>query len=161
MGPLGDLGDLVIAEDDPQAEDVRELLRAHVAFARAVTPSEHSFALDADGLADPSITFFGARRHGELVGGAALKRLDATHVEVKSMHTLERARGRGVGEAMIEHLLAVARDRGYRRVSLETGTTVDFVAARGLYAKAGFQPCEPFGDYRASPHNTFMTRRLP
>ncbi|HEX4176567.1 MAG TPA: GNAT family N-acetyltransferase [Acidimicrobiales bacterium] len=156
----GAVNDLVIAEDDPFADDVHDLLQTHLAFTRGITPAEFAFALDADGLADPAVTFFSARRQGELLGICALKRHDVELAELKSMHTREGVRGQGVGRAMVQHLLAVARLEGCKRVSLETGTTDDFVAARALYMESGFQPDEPFGDYRASAHNNFMTIRL-
>ena len=153
MGP-------VIAVDDPRAEDVRALLEAHLAFAREVTPPEDVHALDIEGLLDPSVTFFSARLDGELVGIGALKQLDDSHAELKSMHTVEAARCRGVGRAMVDHLLSVAAERRCRRVSLETGTMDVFAPARGLYTKAGFAPCEPFGDYRASRNSAYMTITL-
>jgi putative acetyltransferase len=152
--------DLVIAVDDPQAGDVRALLDRHLAFAREVTPPGHVHALDHDGLVDPAVTFFGARRGGVLLGVGALKRLDDTHGELKSMHTAEEARGQGVGRAMVDHLLAVAAGRGYRRASLETGTMPAFAPARALYAAVGFVPCPPFGDYTVNPHSTCMTLQL-
>lgn len=150
----------MIDVDDPRAEDVRALLDVHLAFSRGTTPAAYAFALEADQLAEPGVTFFAARRSGALVGVAALKRIDEGHVELKSMHTRDTERGRGVGTAIVEHLLTVARNEGYRRVSLETGTTEEFAAARSLYAKLGFMPCGPYGAYRPSPHNTFMTRDL-
>ncbi len=149
--------ELAVRVDDPRAEDVRELLTTHLAFSRGVTPVQYSFALDVDRLVDPSVTFFSARRAGQLIGIAALKRLDETHAELKSMHTTEAERGRGVGRALVEHILAFARQAGYHRVSLETGATEDFVVARGLYARVGFEPCAPFADYQPSPYNTFMS----
>ncbi|HTW99697.1 MAG TPA: GNAT family N-acetyltransferase [Acidimicrobiales bacterium] len=152
--------DLVIAIDDPAADDVRRLLERHLAFAYANSPPEHVHALDESGLSEPSVTFFSARRSGSLVGVGALKQLDETHGEIKSMHTSEQVRGQGVGRAMLDHLLAVASARGYRRVSLETGSTDEFAPARTLYASAGFVPCEPFAAYRASEWNTFMTLEL-
>jgi putative acetyltransferase len=76
------------------------------------------------------------------------------------MHTAEAARGQGIGRKLVEHLLAVARERGYARVSLETGAGPPFAPARELYARAGFAPCPPFGDYRASPNSTCMTLAL-
>jgi putative acetyltransferase len=152
--------ELRIAVDDVCGEDVRALLAVHVDAARSSTPAEYSFALDADQLRDPAVTFFAAREGDRLVGVAALKRLDAHHAELKSMHTREADRGRGVGRALVDHILAFARAAGYRRVSLETGTTAEFVPARALYTNAGFRPCGPFGDYAASPYNTFMTVAL-
>lgn len=152
--------ELVIDIDDPNAEDVRALLRTHLAFARAATPAQYSFALEVEQLVDPGVTFFSAREAGRLVGVAALKRLDGTHAELKSMHTGEADRGKGVGRALVEHILVFARCEGYGRVSLETGSTQEFVPARVLYRNLGFQECEPFGDYSASPYNTFRTMSL-
>ena len=154
--PLGD-----IAVDDPRASDVRELLERHLTFARSTSPPEDTHALDVAGLLDPAVVFFSFRRDGELLGVAALKRLDAGHAELKSMHTSQTARGLGVGRAMLAHLIAVARDRGFTRVSLETGSMAGFAPARALYASAGFRPCEPFGAYRPSRNSTFMTLALP
>jgi putative acetyltransferase len=107
-----------IAVDDPRSPDVRALLERHLEFARSQTPPEHSFALDLDGLLDPAITLFSCRVGGNLLGIGAIKHLDPQHAEIKSMHTAEAARGRGVGRAMLTHLLNVARSQGFRRVSL-------------------------------------------
>jgi putative acetyltransferase len=150
----------VIETDDPRADDVRELLGRHLAYARATTLPDEVYALDVDALADPSVTFFSFRVGGELLGVAALKQLSADHAEIKSMHTAEAARGQGIGRRLVEHLLAVARERGYARLSLETGAGPAFAPARELYARAGFAPCPPFGDYRASPNSTCMTLAL-
>jgi putative acetyltransferase len=152
--------DLVIAVNDPRADDVQALLARHLAFAHAVTPPGHVHALDVDGLSDPAVTFFSARRDGALLGVGALKALDARHGELKSMHTAEAARGTGVGRAVLDHLLGVAAARHYRRVSLETGTNDAFAAARALYRSAGFVPCEPFAHYTANPHSACMTLEL-
>jgi putative acetyltransferase len=148
--------DLVIAVDDPRAADVSTLVEKHLSFARGVTPDGHVHALEIGALEDPAVTFYSARREGVLLGVAALKRLDDTHAELKSMHTGERARRQGVGQAMVRRLLADAIRQGYVSVSLETGTMDAFAAARRLYARAGFQPCEPFGEYTANPHSTCM-----
>jgi putative acetyltransferase len=149
-----------IAIYDPRDPDVRALLQRHLEFALAQTPPEHSFALDVDGLLDPAITLFGVRVHGSLLGIGAIKRLGRHHAEIKSMHTAEAARGRGIGRAMLTHLLEVARARGFRRVSLETGATAAFAPARALYHSAGFVSCGPFGGYQPSEDNLFMTLEL-
>lgn len=146
-----------ISPDDPRAEDVRALLECHLAFARRHSPPEDTHALEVDELVEPDVTFFSFREDGELLGVGALKAIDSRHAEVKSMHTVEAARGRGIGRAIVEHLVSVARARGFRRVSLETGSMAAFAPARSLYASAGFSPCEPFGDYRASPNSVYMT----
>lgn len=149
-----------IAPGDPAAPDVQRLLARHLAFTTATSPPEDMHALDGDGLRDPAITFFTYRDGGELLAVGALKHLDDAHAEIKSMHTAEAARGRGVGRAMLAHLLGVARDRGYRRVSLETGSMPEFAPARTMYAAAGFTECAPFAGYVASPNSTFMTLSL-
>jgi putative acetyltransferase len=146
--------------DDPRAGDVRALLERHLAYARATTRPEDVHALDIDGLLDPAVTFFGFRAGGQLLGVGALKQLDAEHGEIKSMHTAEAARGRGIGRALVDHLVAVARERGYRRVSVETGAGPAFAPARSLYASASFTPCGPFADYRPSPESAYMTLAL-
>ena len=150
----------VIDVDDPRRDDVRALLERHLAFARAVTPPEDVHALELDGLLDPSVTFFSLRDDGRLLGVGAIKQLDPDHAELKSMHTAEEARRRGVGRAIVDHLLAVAAERGVSRVSLETGAMDAFAPARSLYASVGFVPCGPFGDYAASPNSAYMTLRL-
>jgi putative acetyltransferase len=146
-----------IAADDPRRDDVRALLEQHLRFAREASPPEHVHALDLDVLLDPAVSFFSARRDGALLAVGALKQLDSTHAEVKSMHTSAIARGQGVGRAMLLHLLRTAADRGNTRVSLETGTMDAFAAARSLYASAGFVACPPFGDYTVNPYSVTMT----
>jgi putative acetyltransferase len=147
----------VISADDPRAPDVRALLERHLRFAGEMTLAGHVHAVDVDGLLDPAIAFFSVRRDGVLLGFGALRQLDDTHGEVKSMHTREAVRGEGVGRAMLMHLLSVAAARGYQKVSLETGTMDAFAPARSLYTKVGFRPCEPFGEYTSNPYSTCMT----
>lgn len=146
--------------DDPRAADVSALLATHLAFSQGATPAEYSFALDAEQLVEPNISFFSARLDGDLMGVAALKRLDAVHAELKSMHTRQTDRRRGVARALVEYIVAYARDHGYHRVSLETGSNEEFVPARRLYEQYGFVECEPFGDYTSSAFNTFMSLSL-
>lgn len=151
----------VIAHEDPHAPDVLGLLELHHAFANTHSPPEDVHALDPDRLAQDDIAFFGLRRDGVLLAVGALQELDATHGEIKSMHTAEIARGQGAGRAVLEHLLRLAAERGYRRVSLETGTQEAFAPARALYERLGFTPCAPFGHYRESPNSRHMTLELP
>ena len=89
-----------------------------------------------------------------------LRALDATHGEVKSMRTAQTHLRRGVAATMLDHILAEARRRGYARLSLETGSMAYFAPAHALYARAGFRPCAPFGDYVEDPNSIFMTRAL-
>ena len=150
-----------VAVDDPRKPDVTALLERHLAFSTSETPPEHSFALDVIGLIHPAITFFSYRAaDGQLLGVGALKLLDGESGELKSMHTAAEARGRGVGRAVLAHIIGVAREHGLRRVYLETGTTPGFAAARALYASQGFVPCGTFGGYPITGDNTFMTLTL-
>jgi putative acetyltransferase len=143
--------------DDPR---VIALLDTHVARARAETARGSAHALDLDGLRGPEnhvLVRVGGRR-GRRRG--ALKRLSADHGEVKSMHTAEAARGRGVGSALLRQMIAAARTRGMSRLSLETGSWQYFAPAPALYARHGFVECGPFGDYREDPNSVFMTLKL-
>jgi putative acetyltransferase len=150
----------VVEPDDPGSPAALALVERHLAFARATSPPEDMHALDVAELADRDVTFFGIRRGEELVCMGALKELDEGHGEIKSMHTAEAVRGQGVARVMLDHLLVVARARGYRRVSLETGSMDAFVPARTLYAAAGFAVCEPFAGYRPSANSVYMTLEL-
>jgi putative acetyltransferase len=149
-----------VAEDDPRNPDVIALLERHLEFARGVTPPEDVHALDLDGLLDPKVVFFSLRDEGTLLGIGAIKELNEIHMELKSIHTAEEARGNGVGRTVVDHLLQVARDRGAQRVSLETGSMDAFAASRALYTGLGFVECGPFADYEPSRSSTFMTLEL-
>ena len=154
------MADERIAIDDPGAADIRALIAQHRSFAASLSPPQNVSALDAGDLRDPDVTMYSFRRGGELLGIGALRHLDARDCEIKSMHTVQAARRSGVGRAMLAHLIGVARERGYQRVSLETGSMAGFAPARALYASAGFTECGPFGDYPASSYSTFMSLAL-
>lgn len=154
------MNELDIAIAEPTIDDVRALAEHHLKFGRSHSPPQDVHALEVDGLLDPAVTLFSVRCRGELVAIGALKQLDDQHAELKTMHTAEHVRGLGIGRAMLDYLLTVARERGFERVSLETGVQDAFAPARSLYLSAGFVPCEPFGDYRRSPNSTYMTMRI-
>ena len=101
-----------------------------------------------------------AWRGTELVGCAALKELGDRHGEIKSMRTTAAHRREGAAAQLLRHIVAEARRRRYRRLSLETGSAAAFAPARSLYRRFGFEACAPFGDYVDDPHSVFMTRRL-
>jgi putative acetyltransferase len=136
------------------------LLDTHVTRARAETARGSAHALDLSGLRAPEVTFWSAWEGEDVLGVAALRRLSADHGEVKSMHTAEAARGRGVASALLRQIIATARERGMSRLSLETGAWPYFAPARALYARRGFVECGPFGDYRPDPNSVFMTLEL-
>ena len=136
------------------------LLRIHLAKAREETPPESVHALDLAGLKAPEITFWAAWENELLLGVGALKQLAPDHGEIKSMHTAEAMRGRGVGSVLLRHVIATARERGYLRLSLETGAMDYFQAARALYRRHGFSECAPFAGYVLDPNSVFMTLAL-
>lgn len=139
--------------DDPQVQD---LLRAHLAGMHEHSPPESVFALDQSGLRAPEISFYAAWAGEQLAGIGALKELGPEHGEIKSMRTHASCLKRGVASMLLEHLLAEARSRGYRRLSLETGKGPAFEAALSLYAKYGFEAGAPFADYEASDFSQFL-----
>ena len=152
---------IAILPDDLRSADVIALLQEHLDDMHRHSPPESVHALDLDKLRRPEISFWVARESGVLLGCGALKALDPRHGEIKSMRTAPTQRGRGVGALMLEHILREARARGYKRLSLETGTPAAFDAARRLYRRYRFVECGPFGDYAPDPYSTFMTLELP
>ncbi|MEO6299754.1 MAG: GNAT family N-acetyltransferase [Paracoccaceae bacterium] len=132
----------------------------HVADMHFDTPPESIHMMDASQLAIPEVQFYVMREAGQPVGMGAFKRMDATHAEIKSMHILAELRGRGLSRVMLDHLVSEAVVAGLRRLSLETGAQAMFAPARGLYAKAGFAECPPFGTYALDPNSVYMTRSL-
>jgi len=149
-----------IFEGELDHEDVRALLAQHFAEMQAGSPPEACHVLPVDGLKDPAIRFFTLRENGALLGCGALKRLSGDHGEVKSMRTADAALGRGVGTKLLEQLVAVAREEGLSRISLETGSTEQFAAANRLYEREGFKRCEPFGNYADTPFTRFFTKLI-
>ena len=146
-------------EGELGTDDVRALLAHHFAEMTAGTPPSACHVMPADALADPSIRFFTVRDDdGTLLGCGALKPLAGDHGEIKSMRTADAALGRGVGGAMLDHLITVARAQGMTRLSLETGNS--FAAANRLYQREGFERCGPFGGYRPTDFTTFYTRTI-
>lgn len=151
---------LTFHEGDLDSPDVQALLAFHFDQMRATSPPEACHVLPIDGLRDPAVTFWSAREARQLRGVGALKELSPDHGEIKSMRTAPDALGRGVGRAMLHHIVGEARRRGYRRLSLETGSTEPFAAALRLYRSEGFAPCGPFARYCDTPFTRFFTREL-
>ncbi len=150
-----------ITVDDLTGPEIARFLAEHVEQMRSITPLESKHALDLDGLRRPEITFWSIVDGGLVVGCGALKQLDPDHAEVKSMRTAPARQRGGIASLMLAHLIAEATRMGFTRLSLETGSADFFLPARALYAKFGFEYCEPFADYRPDPHSVFMTRTLP
>ena len=127
---------------------------------KSVSPPESKHALDLEGLKRPEITFWTVWDQNTLAGCGALKELDTTHAEIKSMRTSSAYRGKGVASRLLEHILIVAKQRGYRRLSLETGSMSFFKPAQMLYTKYGFKFCKPFSKYKEDPNSVFMALEL-
>lgn len=149
-----------ITVEESLTDELAQILQAHWLFCTTSTPIEHSYALDASKLFTADITVFGARIHGELVGVGAIRKLDAEHAELKSMHTLSSFRGSGIGRAIVAHIEEFARLQGITRISLETGANEPFKPARQLYKSLGYKDCEAFGDYVLSEYNACMTKLI-
>lgn len=151
---------MLIRVDDLAGPEIRALLEEHLADMHAISPPESAHALDLDGLRRPEITFWTAWSGNALLGCGALKELSPDHGEVKSMRTARAHRRSGVARAMLAHIVAEARRRGYERLSLETGSMAEFAPARALYERFGFGYCGPFAGYVNDPNSVFMTRRF-
>ena len=152
---------MLIRLDDPRSGDVVPLLERHLKLMWDTSPPESVHALDAGALADPKVRFYTLREDdGTPVGMGAVKQLSGPEGEIKSMHILSEARGRGLARVMLDHLIGVARAAGWRRLSLETGVEPEFAAARALYRRAGFVECPPFEGYHLDPNSMFMTLDL-
>jgi putative acetyltransferase len=149
-----------IRRDDARGPEIAALLQEHLRDMYRVSPPASVHALDLERLRQPDITVWTMWDGGILAGCGALKALDPQHGEIKSMRTASSHRRRGVAKQLLQHILAEAKQRGYTRVSLETGAMDFFRPARALYASVGFAPCPPFADYRADLHSVFMTKEL-
>jgi len=149
-----------IITDDLSGVAIADLLKEHLQHMQAITPPESIHALGLEALRKPEVTLWSVWEDEELIGCGALKELDRRHGEIKSMRTALSHRSKGVAKRLVQHILAEARRRGYRRLSLETGAAEAFEPARRLYEKFGFDYGGPFGDYHEDPNSTFMTKRL-
>ncbi|MEC0370192.1 GNAT family N-acetyltransferase [Paenibacillus chibensis] len=146
--------------DDLTGPEVALLISEHTNNLAELSPPESTHALNLDKLRQPEITFWSAWEEGELLGCGALKDLGEQHGEIKSMRTSSAHLRKGVARRILEHITEEAKHRGFRRLSLETGSMHAFEPARRLYASFGFQYCEPFADYIPDPYSVFMTLEL-
>lgn len=145
-----------INEDDLTGPEIRALLEEHFAGMLANSPEDSCHFLDFEGLKGPGVTFWSVWDDAELMGCGALKEIDSRHGEVKSMRTHSAQLRKGAAAAMLEHIIATAKARGYQQLSLETGSGPAFDAAHGLYLRYGFEYCLPFADYKEDPFSRFM-----
>jgi putative acetyltransferase len=146
--------------DDVTGDEIRELLEQHLTSMALHSPPESVHALDIESLQTPDITFWTVWDEGNLMGCGALKHLDANHAEIKSMRTATAHLRKGVARTLLVHIIAAAKNKGYKRLSLETGSADAFDPARKLYANFDFKFCGPFADYVDDPYSVFMTREI-
>ncbi|GGE40297.1 N-acetyltransferase [Marinicauda pacifica] len=149
-----------IAIDEPTRPEAAAVIEAHGRYTSDVSPANTCHYLDASGLTHPDITFWTAQEDGAVLGCIALKMLSPDRAEIKSMHVLAAHRGKGIARKLIEALIEEARGRGVSWLGLETGRSEGFAASRALYAKLGFDPCEPFGAYCGKSFSYCMSRAL-
>jgi putative acetyltransferase len=147
---------MIIVPADFENAQLLALLRLHLAGMHANSPPGSVNAFDLSGLKSPDISVYTAWRDDKLLGMAALKELDAATGEVKSMRTDPAHLREGIARTLLDHILHIARERGYRRLSLETGSGEAFEPALALYRKNGFADGEAFGGYEVTPFNQFL-----
>jgi putative acetyltransferase len=146
--------------DDLSGNQIIALLEEHLADMQATSPPESKHALDLDALKSPTIKFWTIWDNDNLAGCAAYKVLDKTHAEIKSMRTSSDYKNQGVASTLLNYLINDARENGYKRLSLETGSMDYFKPARSLYKKHGFTYCAPFSGYTDDPNSKFMYLKL-
>jgi len=146
--------------DDLQHPAIHALLNEHLQNMYELSPPESVHALNLQKLRVPEITFWTAWENDLLLGCGALKELDRKHGEIKSMRTPAAFRRKGAGRSILAHIIEVAKERSYERLSLETGTGDAFKPAQKLYESFGFTYCGPFSDYQEDPNSVFMTLLL-
>ena len=149
-----------IVVDDLTGEAIARFLDEHLEDMRSISPPESKHALDLEGLRVPEVTFWTVLDAGQLFACGAIKELDQSHAEVKSMRTDPGQRGRGTASMLREYIIGESKRRGYSRISLETGSMDYFLPARNLYLKHGFEFCPPFAAYVEDPNSVFMTLNL-
>ena len=146
----------IVRPGDFEDDRVKALLTRHLEGMHANSPPGHVFALDWSGLQQPEISFYALWEGEDLLGVGALKELESGAGEIKSMRTADAHLRKGVGAAILEHIIAEALRRGYKRLSLETGSGTAFEPALELYRKYGFSEGGAFDGYEKSPFNQFL-----
>ncbi len=151
-----------IREADPTSDALRPVIEAHFAHSETAGPAESNHTMDASGLAGPGIRFWAMFDAEQAIGCGALKALPDGTAEVKSVHVVVAARGRGLARAMMAHLSDVARSEGMQALVLETGAAhlPDYDAARKLYEALGYSYCGPIFGYSEDPNSAFMRLAL-
>ena len=146
--------------DDLKDGKVMQLLQEHHREMHLYSPSESIHALDENKMLEPTVSFWSAWDGDILAACGALKHLSNEHGEIKAMRTSPAYLRQGIAEKILICLLEEAKKRGYKNVSLETGSHQAFIPAVNLYKKFGFEQCGPFGSYRLDPHSIFLKKKI-
>jgi len=151
---------MYITIDDLEGQAIIQLLAEHMQDMQSTSPPESVHALDIDALKSPNVTFWSAWEDDELLGCGALKEISSVAGEIKSMRTASGHHRKGVASQLVKTIIETSINRGYKELFLETGSMIEFEAARLLYTRAGFTECAPFSDYQEDPNSVFMVRQL-
>lgn len=146
--------------DDLSDPRIETFLNEHIEEMKSISPPESKHALDIESLKKPDITFWSIWQQEELVGCGALKELDSSHAEIKSMRVSSKHQGNKLASKLLSHIMTEARSKGYQKLSLETGSMAFFEPARKLYEKFGFKYCQPFANYKDDPNSLFLSLEL-
>lgn len=149
-----------IRVDDLSGPGIAHLLQTHLDSCLSVTPVGSAHALDINSLRASDVTFWTVWQEDILMACGALKEIAPDHGEIKSMHTYQKYRGKGIASRLVHHIIAEAKNRHYKRLSLETGSFEAFAPARAAYEKLGFDECPPFAAYKLDPNSVFMSLNL-
>ena len=138
------------AESPTQLAEARELFLEYsqsLGFSLCFQNFEKELAGLPGDYAPPEGRLLLAAYQGQLAGCVALHKLEAEICEMKRLYLRPQFRGKGLGRAMTNRIIAEARQIGYRRMRLDTVEPImkDAVA---MYRKIGFQEIVP---YRANP----------
>ncbi len=139
--------------DDP---GLQAMLQLHLDAMRRWSPPDSVHALDDAALKAPDVELFTLFENQTLLAMGALRSTADGTAEIKSMRTHPDHLGRGAGRAVLEHLISEAARRGFRRISLETGSGEAFEPALNLYRRRGFRNGAAFGGYKATAFNQFL-----
>lgn len=150
-----------IAVESPLQDDVRAMVAELNAYMIPLTPRQFQFQLTAEQMAEPTVTVFVARdAAGRHVGMGSLKDHGDGLGEVKRMYTLPDVRGQRIGSQLLKRIELAAREKGLKRLVLETGEAPGFEAAWRVYERGGFQTCGAVLDYPDSGFSRFYEKKL-
>jgi putative acetyltransferase len=149
---------MTIAIELPDQPEVIALIAELDAYQDTLYPPESRHALDLTSLQQPNVLFAVARDDaGRAIGCAAIV-LYPEFGELKRMYVSPRGRGQGVGKKLLALLESQAIGYGCKVLKLETGPYQH--EALALYASAGYERRESFGDYANDPLSVFMQKHL-